>query len=392
MPDFSKATADFHRHIGRLAFSNAMGASERPFNPYAPCWCDSGKKWKFCHKDRHLQKRISHGEFQALVAIHRRTGECQHPSASADSCSAPQPIQSHTIQKRGGLHAVSENGHVYSVKRGFADIRKDLGTVDLKTLGVRAASTFPGFCNRHDTELFRPVEIADAAMSDWNAFLLSFRAIAYELAAKITEIKINGENRAIADAGAPFPFQVGLQNYLRDYAIGLQQGLAFTRRCKAVYDEAFLRSDLSKFSYYAVEFEGLLPFVAAGAFLPEFDFRGEYLQSYEARDFNSQVALNITQLGEGTVAVFGWIDGVDTPAARFVESFKSIPDEDKAHAILVAALEYLENFYCRPSWWERLPPEAKALLHERIAGGLPDRAPDCLVRKGELIVESGLRH
>ena len=93
----------------------------------------------------------------------------------------------------------------------------------------------------------------------------------------------------------------------------------------------------------------------------------------------SQIALNVTKLGETTSVVFGWFGGEECAAARFVNSFKTIPDRQKADSLLVLAMEYLENFFCTPSWWTGLAPEISGRLHEKIAGGMPSRSRTALV-------------
>lgn len=148
---------------------------------------------------------------------------------------------------------------------------------------------------------------------------------------------------------------------------------------KVLYDEAFQSQDLSKFNFYGVEFDKVLPFAAAGAFMPEFDFSGVQLQQKEVGQPVSQIAMNITQMGNNTCVVFGWIGGPSCAAARLVDSFKAIPQQEKANSLLVLAMEHLENFFCTPSWWASLVPEVSAKLHQKIAGGLPTRSPTALV-------------
>ncbi|RKU01295.1 hypothetical protein C7H84_21860 [Burkholderia sp. Nafp2/4-1b] len=68
-----------------------------------------------------------------------------------ETCSSAEAIRSHTVQRRGGLRLISEDGHAYSAKKGFVQIGKIDGKVGLEKIGVADASTFPGFCNHHDS-------------------------------------------------------------------------------------------------------------------------------------------------------------------------------------------------------------------------------------------------
>jgi len=151
--------------------------------------------------------------------------------------------------------------------------------------------------------------------------------------------------------------------------------------CKSLCDEALLSQDFSGFSLYGVTFDSKLPFAGAGAFMPEFDFDGTALQKLGTDLPTCILAFNLTQLDGKTAAVFGWFGGQSSPAARFVQSFKSIADEFKADALLLMSLEYVENAYFTPSWWDGLPEDLSRRLHQSITGGLPStgRAPTALV-------------
>lgn len=382
MPDMLETREDFMSMVGGAGALNFLAAVEKPFDAYGPCWCASGKKWKFCHKDREKRERLPFGKVNAERAKYFATGPCQHPDASATTCSSPTSIKSHTIQRRGGLSAIAESGHVCSTKRAFAELEKRGGLVDMEKIGVGQASTFPGFCSRHDTELFRPVEQANSQLDAYSSFLLSLRAVTYEVATKDSQLRAHVASKEFIDYGGSFEQQAMVQNFLTLNQIGIEQGLKDVTLLRGLYDEAFQSQDFSKFNFYGVEFDKVLPFAAAGAFMPEFDFSGVQLQEIKVGQPVSQIAMNITQLGDNTCVVFGWLGGPDCAAARLVDSFKALPQQEKANSLLVLAMEHLENFFCTPSWWAGLAPEVSAKLHQKIAGGLLTRSPTALVEFG----------
>lgn len=390
MPDMLETRDDFMSMVGSAGALNLLAAVEKPLNAYGPCWCASGKKWKFCHKDRERKEPLPFGKVNAERAKYFATGPCQHPDASATTCSSPTSIKSHTIQRRGGLGSIAESGHVYSTKKAFADLKKRSGQVDMERIGVGQASTFPGFCSHHDTELFRPVEQANSKLDAYSAFLLSLRAATYEVATKDSQLRAHVASKEFIDYGRSFQQQAMLQNFLSLHQDGIERGLEDITLLKVLYDEAFQSQDFSKFNFYGVEFDKVLPFAAAGAFMPEFDFSGTKLQEIKEGQPVSQIALNITQLGDNTCVVFGWFGGSDCAAARLVDSFKAIPQKEKANSLLVLAMEHLENFFCTPSWWSGLAPEVSAKLHQKIAGGMPTRSPTALVELGLNAVTAGV--
>jgi hypothetical protein len=125
--------------------------------PYNLCWCDSGKKYKWCHFRREHQKPINVYEIEAAMQAELNAGYCSHPDPTNDPCSTTI-IRSHTVQKKGGLAAIAEDGHVMTVKPSMRELIKTQGNPQPQKIGVNKASVFPGFCGRHDTALFKPIE------------------------------------------------------------------------------------------------------------------------------------------------------------------------------------------------------------------------------------------
>ncbi|MCJ1881969.1 hypothetical protein [Pseudomonas nitroreducens] len=257
-----------------------------------------------------------------------------------------------------------------SVRAGGDNIFENEGRLEPKLTGVRSASTFNGFCGSHDTALFRPIEVGAATLSAESVFLLTFRAVAYELFTKRAALRGVPIQREM-DFGVPFPLQAGIQTFLHMSAEGMRRGLADLERWKALYDTAYIQSDLSAFSTYAIEFDGVLPVVACGAFHPEVDLGGRQLQilGRGTAEFD-HIAFNLTALNGVSVAAFGWLGPSDGPAAAFVQSFRSLPDAEKSTAVIQLAFEHLENSYIRPSWWEALPDEWRSFAMEKFRSGM----------------------
>ena len=348
----------------------------------ADCWCNSGKKWKKCHKDRHIRKPVDVGMEFAKLKDEFTKGYCSHPNASTANCSGA-PIRSHTVQRRGGIEAIAEKGHVISAKTAGQDIYKNKGKFIPRSVGVRSASTFPGFCNLHDTQMFRPIEKSTIQINDETCFLLSFRAISYEHFQKNAALRAS-ESLRESDFGKPFEEQIYIQENLSAYRAGLIGGLQDTTSSKNGHDEVFREKLFEEHHYFAIECVQLLPIVGCGGFLPEFDFQGNEIQKigYGTHLFQ-HISLNISVLNGKSIIVFGWTDNIDGPAADFVSSFAKLPKEDLIEAAVRTAFEHIENIYFRPSWWSGLSKEEKNALTYRMRTGLgmaaPGRIASCLL-------------
>ena len=74
-----------------------------------PCWCGSGKKWKRCHRNRESQPPVNVREQLSGLYREFQKGYCSHPQASSENC-GHRIVRAHTVQRRGGLAAIAENG------------------------------------------------------------------------------------------------------------------------------------------------------------------------------------------------------------------------------------------------------------------------------------------
>jgi hypothetical protein len=97
-------------------------------------------------------------------------------------CQAQSIRFSHSIQRAGILKQISENGHVYC-----PEIDANKGLI-MRKVGINEASTFPGFCEKHE-QYFAGIErnktITDDDYIKWQVF----RTICKEIVIKEIELK-----------------------------------------------------------------------------------------------------------------------------------------------------------------------------------------------------------
>jgi SEC-C motif len=175
------------------------------------CWCRSSLKWKKCHRDRDKMSAFPLSDILKREKEIRNKPLCLHPLAPAD-CS-DRIIAAHSVQKRIGLRAIEENGHVLSFL--FAMTRKFDRTSAMapEPLGVSRASTFRGFCEKHDAALFRPIETQKWCPTKENAFLFSFRAVCYEYYAKLAAEEVAKWQKMWIDREEDFGRQIASQQF-----------------------------------------------------------------------------------------------------------------------------------------------------------------------------------
>jgi hypothetical protein len=333
-----------------------------------PCWCKSGSKYKNCHLGREQQAPINIFEVGEKLVDQFRQGYCSYPDKASDPCSSII-TNAHTIQKKGGIAAIARAGHVLSVKPTMKDMIDSEGKPSPRKIGVNKASVFPGFCNKHDTSLFRPIEGKSLPLNKDTAFLLSYRAIAYERFAKEAQVRGIPAHREM-DRGKSFFHQRHIQTYLNVFGNGLEIGRRDTDRWKAQFDAKLLSGDRDDFHFMAVRFDNVIPIVASGAFHPEFDLQGNPLQRLGRDSVDlDHITLNVTAFSGQTIVVFGWI-GLDSgPADALAESFLRVANHRRADVLVRLLFLQTDNLFIGPSWWENLAVDRQEAFKKMMWSG-----------------------
>lgn len=185
----------------------------------SPCWCGSGKKQKKCHgTSSDASKEITSPLIQEMDRLQdefdsdpmaifnderdrkkfiydnliRKMDDWEKSRVcSFVNCLDSSIPRSHTIQKSGPLFKIAENGHVMSV---FPDFFSPSFPV-VKKIGLRDASTFPGFCVKHE-QIFNSFEKSKTFNIDWDYTLQLYRTVCREIVVKRFQIEFR---QALAD-------------------------------------------------------------------------------------------------------------------------------------------------------------------------------------------------
>lgn len=266
----------------------------------APCWCGSGRKWKACHRDRESGARVENpNQPIAKLAKGFRSGSiCYHPDAPI-GCSG-KVIGSHTVQRNGPLRSIARDGHVYGYRVTGVAGEEELP----KLIGLRDASVFPGFCSLHDTQLFASVERARIEATPKTAFLLTYRALAYELHQK-KKSRAAAEVVASLDQGRSFIDQA----FVQQLAAQLDHGSEIAQReleaqltaLKADHEFA----DFSRFKAIFITFDRVLPFAASFFVAPYEDISGHKIQGWFDTEA-SYVSFASFIVGDASVIMLAW--------------------------------------------------------------------------------------
>lgn len=358
-------------------------ARAKPPGRNQPCWCGSKLKYKRCHLDRDSQPGADFFGFNKRADKSRRRGPCLYPTA-AGLCGKPA-IGSHTIQKRGGLLAIAENGHVLTTMLGFNNLVKTEGKPKPQRIGIGEASTFPGFCSDHDGKVFALIEQKDVSPSREAAFLFYYRSLCMELVRKQQALQTI-ENLATMDAGMSVARQFHVQSMLSASATGIRMGISELQFYKKKADDDLLAGRLDAIEYTFVKFGAVLPIVTAFAIQQEHDWNGERMQHLgDVSKISEMVSVTVTNYEGFSWAVFVWPKNTNV-GHQFARSFTSITRPDMAARLVSACFDLAENNYIDPRWWRAISEAGRADLSSQILSGIEDMHKSSgMMRKAELL-------
>ena len=197
------------------------------------CWCGSGKPWVDCHKGRSAQPRIPrHKIHDRLKAIRGRRG-CLHFEAP-NACSRSF-ILARSVQKRA-LKQIARDGKVYQFTGEFGTLVKTGGRVAAGLVGVHRATVFGGFCDRHDNDLFKPIDASPLNVDELTAALHFYRAVCREVWVRENAHFTMPFYRTV-DRGRSEEEQRRLQHFLAEYEAALSGGTDAIRATKRTLDD-----------------------------------------------------------------------------------------------------------------------------------------------------------
>ncbi len=280
-------------------------------------------------------------------------------------------IRSHAPQKRVILESIAEDGHVMGVigkkfMRMQGENKAFENGLSAEIIGINFASTFRGFCKKHDNDIFRPIEFEKREVScKYHAFLHCYRAICREfykkkiMALQVVETLKDAKQRKKSP---------GLIDYMEMYAYEANEGYKSMLSVKKQYDHILSNPEtIDRFSYYAQVYDGIPNIVSLGSFLPLMDANGTELDNDPNKsDGYNIISFATTWRQNGFANIWGWIDN----HARIGNVFsKSLSGLDTELDVIGVILVLLENTFWRPSWWKRLPDLVKIELLEKLGVG-----------------------
>ncbi|MBP9788234.1 MAG: hypothetical protein KBC72_11920 [Acinetobacter sp.] len=309
------------------------------------CWCLSGLPFIECH----FNKKKNYKDIKPIQKIIKKTiskPECLHKNISP--CS-DQVIKAHSISKRISLSTICQNNHVYGLKLGFNEI-------EFKKIGVNDASTFHGFCKKHDELLFSSFEKKDFLKTNKQLFDLCYRAICQEhytmlrVIDSLNEVKKNiDKDYSLIDQ---ICFQAEINSQIIFYQLGVKYSNSYKKQLEKKYYVSKHEDDLE---HYIFELQESYPkFQSSSCFNLEYDLNGNRLQDLDKAEIQSKnIFINCISLQSKGYFIISWFKENNDFGKQIINSIISSPSriEDKLFSFTFL---YIFNTFVSPKWFESL--------------------------------------
>ena len=235
-------------------------------------------------------------------------------------------------------------------------------------LGVTRASTFTGFCSKHDDAIFAPLEKLPFTGTSEQCFLLAYRALARELHLKRATLAY------LKPRLHEFQHVLGRTAPLGSFTLagvlkGTRKGIADMTSHKDEYDQILIAKDYRRVRAHVIELSEPPAVMCSAGIVPEHTFLGEKLVDV----VNHRGRLDLLTFSSfadanGGFVVFVWLEDDSNYSERLVQSLKLISTNTLTSSLIRFFFECCENVHIGPSWWQNLPESIQASLIARMDG------------------------
>ena len=316
------------------------------------CWCGSGQLMSHCHS----MSKIEYGEFISAHKHKYQEKKCYAPALLKHECD--HIIKAHTISKSRGLTQIASNGHVLSCLIGMDRLIKNEYTRFFIPVGIKQASVFNGFCNKHDNELFSCFEKKKFIGTKEQCTALVYRSISREI--YILENNIESSYSEIPNNSyTNTPYKSIILNSILD---SHKKSLKILEKRKNIIESEILRKKYNDLEHLVIETDIASKLALSSCILPDHDFNGKPVERNSSLSKRSNfLAINTISEKNSNFIVLSYLKKSKL-MKNFIKSFINEQDENKTTFLINLFFGYSENIYLSPDWWKVLTVEQQQRL------------------------------
>lgn len=331
-------------------------------DPYEPCPCGTNEKFKFCCYQKARNSRGSTNIYKEYTdsRIHheatKRWDDTDFKVCLGFSLEECNPLikGAHAIQNNKILNRISENGHVYTF---IGKVSKKGIDAEFNLVSKNKASTFFGFCDFHDTELFKPIELIDYKQNPLQNFLFSFRGFCLEYHRKIRKMKTTRENLKKNPVFMLDPFSISL------YRVA-EFDIADGRVEYDTFKEDFINGDFVNLVTIQRSLDYEVEFAVSSAFAVEHDLLDNQINDIYSVDSEliPNIYINIFPVENKTHIILSYHKKYENVYNNYFEQISALTDSEMEKYLNFLVINYTENVFFSPRLIDSMSDQQKDSL------------------------------
>lgn len=346
-----------------------------------PCPCGSGKKYKKCCLNRDDDSRASDPKnFTSTIKelkYDARIKQCLHPNQN--ECKG-KIKGAHSIQNNKILVKIADRGEVY-----MPVSKSDNPFRPMTKWGRKKATVFTGFCDYHDTELFKPIENNNFNFSEEHIFLYIYRAFAFEFHKKQEAIKMQRamyrkKPSLLKDRDARVHkllqgFEAAVDDFMPE---------------KNVFDKSIMTKDYNSLVSIVWKFDQEIKFAASGFEVLCYDLEGEEIQNInDLTQKAKHIFFSIFPEGEKSYFVIAWTKDNKEIFENYYSQLLNLSHQQRINFINNLLPITTENIVINPTAWKKLSNEEKGIF-DKLFWGMADVYTAMSGKAYNMLEESGI--
>lgn len=290
-------------------------------------------------REEYLDKEI------ALADSQRRISKIKWP-CMCPKCSE-KAINSHLLQRHGILSHVTEDNHLYELVREDAFKWHENYPVKFKKVGLNNAISYPLFCDRHDTEIFLPIETGTIDFDDYKSQLLfSYRAVCAEIRKKeINLLKIQENAANIEEMGVVGEAQL----------LGNEKGIKDLNYYKYLLEDE-LKTLKKKFIFYHFSYPALDIYTSASMSYEIFDSCNDrQVEAAISKKVWDGLFIHIIPQQDSTEILIGYHKNhTSRDMEEYVNSWKGLGMDEIGYKLTDLFVAHVEDWGMSPRLFEKI--------------------------------------
>lgn len=332
---------------------------------FHPCWCGSGKKYKKCHMLRHQYKPVHPRDINGIIDNYLK----KETQCLKEDCKE-KAINSHSIPKRGSLEAVMDGYHVYH----FSPDWFYKAVSEPQKIGWKKASTFNGFCNVHDANIFQSIEQVPFEGTETQCLLVGYRSASHEFYNKKTVVDAYKEARMVMDCGLGLEEQISVQLTAQNFIDQNGRSQDELNHLKTLYEGFLFKGTEEEFNYFYIQLSGKPSVVSSGTIHTNLDCEGNILYEIDNQNDWGEVLAYGTLVDEtDTYLIFSW-PAKYSSCQKYIKSFLKNPG-NLVPNIYQNLFWRSENTFFSKDWWNSLRDYEKSQVKTLALSSPQDHLP-----------------